>query len=247
MRQFLPTLILIPTRRWTFPAENVARVSKHAQHEQSQKRVSTSRNVTKNSAPLPACVVSASIFVEYASRCAMASIKEPQSVLAFVGLLSSDGFNIETIVKPLTLSFGEVTLRSTAQQFTHTTYYNKEMGEQIMRQWWVFGRMCDPAMLADMKHATNALEQHHLNKQGGRQVNIDPGIITMSNVVLASTKNYSHRIYLGKGIYAEVTLFYKGKTYTVLDWTYPDYKEPLTIKFFNRAREVLRKSLSQHV
>lgn len=174
----------------------------------------------------------------------MASIKESQPVLAFVGLLWNAEFNPDTIIKYLTPAFGDITLRSTAQQFTHTPYYNKEMGDQIMRQWLVFDRTHDPASLIGMKHASNTLEQRHLNEHGGRRVNIDPGLITMSNVVLASTKNYSHRIYLGKGIYAEVTLIFKEKSYTVLDWTYPDYKELATIYFFNQARTLLRHTVT---
>ncbi|MBN2621291.1 DUF4416 family protein [candidate division WOR-3 bacterium] len=173
----------------------------------------------------------------------MAGIKEPQPVLPFIGVLSRDGIGTGPLIEQLAPLFGSVTIRSTPQKFTHTTYYNKEMGDRILRQWWVFDRIIDPAFLIDMKHASNTLEQHYQNDDGGRDINIDPGIITMSNVILASTKNYSHRIYLGKGIYAEVTLIFKRKTYTTLEWTYPDYKEPSTIDFFNQARTLLKDKL----
>ena len=121
------------------------------------------------------------------------------------------------------------------------------MGDDITRRWWVFDSLCDPAELAGMKHATNTIEQQFLNAQGGRQVNIDPGIISMSNVILATTKNYSHRIYLGKGIYAEVTLLFTAKSFTVLDWTYPDYRESSTIDFFNQARTLLKDILAHDI
>jgi hypothetical protein len=173
----------------------------------------------------------------------MADIKEPQPVLPFIGILSRDGIDTDPLIEQLAPLFGSITIRSIPEQFTHTTYYNKEMGDRILRQWWVFDRTCDPALLADMKHASNTLERQYLNEQEGRKVNIDPGLITMSNVILASTKNYSHRIYIGKGIYAEVTLIFKGKTYTTLEWTYPDYKEPSTIDLFNRARDLLKGKL----
>lgn len=174
----------------------------------------------------------------------MASIKEPQFVLPFVGLLTSDGFNPETILTQLVEHFGEITMKSPTQQFIQTTYYNNEMGDHIMRQWWVFKTPCDPAHLVTFKHITNRIEQEYLNEHKGRQVNIDPGIISMCNVILASTKNYSHRIYLGKGIYAEVTLIYKEKTYSMLDWTYPDYRESTTIDFFCKARTLLKDALT---
>jgi len=174
----------------------------------------------------------------------MGIIKEPQSALVFAGLLISDGFDPETISERLVGCFGQIIKRSAPQHFTQTTYYNEEMGDRIMRQWLVFAEPCDPVSLADKKRVTNMIEQENLNEQGGRQVNIDPGIITMSNVILASTKNYSHRIYLGKGIYGEVTLIYKGKTFSMLDWTYPDYREPPTIEFFNQARMLLKDELN---
>jgi len=174
----------------------------------------------------------------------MAHIKKPQPVLPFIGLLLSQGFKDDTILTQLTPTFGEIGIKSTELPFTHTTYYNHEMGEHITRQWCVFARCCDPSVLADMKHTTNAIEQQHLNDKGGRRVNIDPGLVTMSSIILASTKNYSHRIYLSNGIYAEVTLIYTKGMFTTLDWTYPDYKEPVAIDFFEHARTLLKEALT---
>ena len=174
----------------------------------------------------------------------MADIKDPQQVLFFVGILSLEKFDLQPVARQLITSCGAISLRTASQPFTYTTYYQKEMGEHITRQWWVFDTLHDPSSLADMKITTNRIEQHYINEQGKRQVNIDPGTIAMSNVVLASTKNYSHRIYLGKGIYAEVTLLYRNKSYTTLDWTYPDYREVSTIDFFNQSRTLLKEKLS---
>jgi hypothetical protein len=174
----------------------------------------------------------------------MASIKEPQFVLPFVGLLTSAHFSSDTLSDQFVGGFGEIAMKSTNRRFTQTAYYNDEMGDYITRQWWVFKNLCDPSQLIDFKRMTNQIEQKYLNERKGRQVNIDPGIISMSNVILASTKNYSHRIYLGKGIYAEVTLIYKDKTYVVLDWTYPDYRESTTIDFFCKARTLLKETLT---
>jgi hypothetical protein len=146
-------------------------------------------------------------------------------------------------LEELASDVGAVALVSDTFQFTHTTYYNQEMGSDLVRQWYVFDKLIEPDMLVALKHATNALEKKTLTEQGGRKLNIDPGLLSMSNIVLASTKNYSHRIYSGKGIYAEVTLIYEQKTYKPLAWTYPDYCEQTAIDFFCKAREILRTKL----
>jgi len=172
----------------------------------------------------------------------MAAIREPQRVLPFFGLLFSPRFS-SNIVNELNEGLGEVVLKSDTVPFTHTTYYDKEMGSGLLRQWWAFGNLVLPDILVKLKLRTNEIEQRFLNDEGGRRVNIDPGLLSLSNLVLASTKNYAHRIYLGQGIYGEVTLQYKGHHFVPLEWTYPDYRENIALDFFNRARDVLRKRL----
>jgi hypothetical protein len=187
-------------------------------------------------------VGSVSIFAGSVLRSAMAGIKEPHKVLPFIGLIFAPGFSSE-IVKELNEGLGDVILKSDEVPFTHTTYYSKEMGLDLLRQWWAFGNLVLPDILAKLKLKTNEIEQRFLNDKGGRRVNIDPGLLSLSNLVLASTKNYAHRIYLGQGIYAEVTLLYKEHHFVPLEWTYPDYREDVALDFFNRARDVLRKRL----
>ena len=172
----------------------------------------------------------------------MADIKEPQKVLPFIGLIFAPGFSLE-IVKELTERLGDVTLKSNTIPFNYTTYYCNEMGPDLLRQWWAFGNLVLPDILTKLKLSTNEIGQRFLNEKGGRRVNIDPGLLSMSNLVLASTKNYAHRIYLGQGIYAEVTLLYKEHRLVPLEWTYPDYRESVALDFFTKAREVLRKRL----
>jgi hypothetical protein len=91
---------------------------------------------------------------------------------------------------------------------------------------------------------TNAIEVKYRNEEGGRTVNIDPGLLSLSSLILASTKNYAHRIYLGQGIYAEITLIYKNHRFNALDWTYPDYQEDSALEFFQRARAILQEQLT---
>lgn len=173
----------------------------------------------------------------------MASIKDPQHVLPVVGFISIPGCHFDCL-QEFGDKIGEVVLRSHTIPFKHTTYYSKEMGDELTRQWCAFSRLVAPDVLADLKLMTNKIEDRYRNENGSRQVNIDPGVISLSSLVLASTKNYSHRIYLGKGIYAEVTLIYKNHKFNPLEWTYPDYKENIALEFFSQARAILKEKLS---
>ncbi len=170
----------------------------------------------------------------------MAEIHKPQKVLAFAGLIFVEDVDIDVALKEFSEILGGVTKKSNVIPFIHTTYYNKEMGENLLRQWVLFEKLISPDLLIELKHRSNEIEKKFLNENGGRMINIDPGLISLSNIVLASTKNYSHRIYLGKGIYAEVTLIYKNHQFHPLEWTYPDYREDKTIKFFNECRTTLK-------
>ncbi len=171
----------------------------------------------------------------------MAEIKEPQRVFAFSGLIFTKGFEIENVILKFKEMLGSVIKKSEIIPFTHTTYYNKEMGEGLLRQWVVFENLIFPDLLIELKHKSNEIENLFMNDSGGRKINIDPGLISLSNIILASTKNYAHRIYLGKGIYAEVTLIYKKNQFIPLEWTYPDYREEIAIKFFTEARRMLKE------
>ncbi len=171
----------------------------------------------------------------------MAEIKEPQKVLAFAGMIFTKETDADTAVGEFEQILGSVIKKSEIIPFTHTTYYNKEMGEGLLRQWVVFENLIFPDLLIELKHKSNEIEKFFLNDSGGRRVNIDPGLISLSNIILASTKNYSHRIYLSRGIYAEVTLIYKKNQFVPLEWTYPDYREEIAIKFFTEVRKMLKK------
>jgi hypothetical protein len=169
----------------------------------------------------------------------MAEVKDPQRVIPIVGLISATDFRAD-IFAELEGQLGQVVLKSGSFSFCHTTYYDQEMGSGLTRQWCAFGNLVMPDTLVDLKHMTNTLEKKYPNRHGGRSVNIDPGMVSLSNLVLASTKNYSHRVYLGRGIYAEVTLIFKQKQFVPLDWTYPDYREEAALEFFTAVRAILR-------
>lgn len=173
----------------------------------------------------------------------MAEIKEPQKVLPVAGLIFVEKFEVGEALKRLKEDLGNVILKSDTIPFIHTTYYNNEMGGPLLRQWCVFDKLIVPDFLIQLKHKANDVEKKYLNEKDGRTINIDPGLISLDNLILASSKNYSHRIYLGKGIYGEVTLIYKNKIFNPLEWTYPDYREKIAIEFFGKAREALKGKL----
>lgn len=134
--------------------------------------------------------------------------------------------------------FGQLDFLSEAHMFTYTSYYDKEMGEGIHRQVCSFAELVRPEALADIKQFTNKLESQFLSG-GRRQVNIDPGLLSEERLVLATGKNFTHRIYLRDGIYADLTLIYTKGGYKPLPWTYPDYQEPRLHVFLKGLRHKL--------
>jgi hypothetical protein len=159
----------------------------------------------------------------------------------FCGLLFPSTYNIDEIYKLLESNFKDVIdIKSDITDFDFTTYYNSEMGDNLKRQWISFKTPLNPDRLADIKVMTNDIESF-LAKDNKRIVNIDPGYITPANIILASTKDFSHRIYLSKGIYAEVTTIYKKDGFIKLPWTYPDYLCLTATTFMMKARQCLQK------
>ena len=136
--------------------------------------------------------------------------------------------------------FGKIDYESQALAFTHTDYYETEFGKNLERKFISFEKLIQPQNLAKIKITTNAIEKK-LSRNEMRLINIDPGYLDMAKLILASTKDYKHRIYLDKGIYAETTLFYQNKSFTGWVWTYPDYKSADYIRIFNQIREIYAK------
>ncbi len=157
------------------------------------------------------------------------------------GLLFVDEKIKEQVEKLLEDSFGKIVCRSNVFDFSrYSSYYEKEMGKGIKRQWVVHNGIKDKEFLYEYKLKTVEIEKKFL-KENKRMVNIDPGILSLGNLILFSTKYAFHRIYLGKGIWAELTLVFENKSYRECVWTYPDYKD--NIPFFNGIREKLKKDL----
>ncbi|UCF44475.1 MAG: DUF4416 family protein [Planctomycetota bacterium] len=172
--------------------------------------------------------------------------KEPNPVKLIVGILAADENCLQATVETLAAEFTNLDLKSDVWPFTQTNYYNTETGENILRQFVSIDKLIDPGSLPQIKHRTNALEQNlaaKLNVDLPRPVNLDPGIIEPSKLILATTKNYSHRIYIGQKMYAEVTLIFDKGSWQPLPYTYPDYKQQSYHDFFTKVRIRLLEQL----
>ncbi len=119
-----------------------------------------------------------------------------------------------------------------------TDYYTNEMGTNISKLYLVFSNLVQRSLLPSIKNFTNSIELQFGNSEE-RKVNLDPGYISNDKMVLATTKDFYHRLYLGDGIYGEVTLHYRQGKYRYFSWTYPDYKEREVQKFLEQARAKL--------
>ena len=152
-----------------------------------------------------------------------------------MGVLSSDEGAHPELYILLEKKFGPILESSEAVPFTFTDYYNKEMGSEPQRFFLVFERLYEPSLLAEAKLITNEIEEQ-FKREGGRTINLDPGLLSAASFILATTKNRSHRIPLQKGIYAEVTLIYGKGQFNALPWTYADYRSKDFCLLFKRYR-----------
>lgn len=146
---------------------------------------------------------------------------------------------LEAAERLLADAFSPIDLASGLIPFDFTAYYEQEMGPGLLRKFVTHERLISPGDLAGIKLRTNQLEAElarELAPSVPRPVNLDPGYLDGSKVVLATTKDYVHRIYLGQGIYAEVTLIYKKGSFVPTPWTYRDYATPPYLAFFAQAR-----------
>ncbi|MFH1614354.1 MAG: DUF4416 family protein [Planctomycetota bacterium] len=176
----------------------------------------------------------------------MWQIANPKPAKLLVGILACDEQVLHEAVKVIEKQFGAIDLASQTWLFDSTGYYAEQTGPNIIKQFVSIEQLVDPGKLAPIKLKTNRLEQQLARKTGTpypRPVNIDPGLIEPSKLILASTKNYSHRIYIAKGIYAEVTLCYKKGCWQSLEYTYPDYAADTYHDFLTQVRTKLVEQL----
>jgi len=145
-------------------------------------------------------------------------------------------------------AWGNVALESPVFEFHQTDYYRPTMGPDLRKVFLAFDRLIDPGCLAEVKVQTNAWEAEYARSAGHaepRPLNLDPGYLTLGKLVLASTKDFAHRIYLARGIYAEVTLFFRHGRWEHHEWTFADYRRPEYHEFFTRCRGLLHRRLRE--
>lgn len=173
----------------------------------------------------------------------MAEIFQPQPVKLICAIIACDEDYASRAVAELENLCGPADVASESFSFDQTDYYEPEMGKGLLRKFLAFERLIDASELAGVKRATNDIEKKlAVGAAVQRPVNLDPGYVALSKLVLASMKDFSHRIYLGGGVYGEITLMYRSGWRT-LEWTFPDFATGRYFDFLTRTRNKLNAVL----
>jgi hypothetical protein len=159
----------------------------------------------------------------------------PDPAKLVVGVITGQKMLLAPVVRDLMEKFGRPDLVSRWLDFDFTSYYNAEFGSPLFRRMVSFQTLIKQGDLADIKRTTNEIELKY-SRNGGRRINIDPGYMLRERFVLATGKNFAHRIYIGQGIYADLTLLYYNKSFQILPWTYPDYADGALQSFLRQVR-----------
>ena len=178
----------------------------------------------------------------------MSTPTEPKPVKLFVALLAANDDLFPPIENALGALFGPIESASPIVPWAVSGYYESEMGAGLRRRFLSFERLISPEALAEIKHRTHDVEDSHRRAEGRgrrRSVNIDPGYLDAGKVVLASTKDAGHRIYLKSGIYGELTLLYHGGAFHSFVYTYADYLWPETMAFLTGIRAQYLKQVKR--
>ncbi|MCM8769685.1 MAG: DUF4416 family protein [Candidatus Omnitrophica bacterium] len=173
----------------------------------------------------------------------MGTPKKAPPVKRFCGIIYQEENLYQQARLKLISHWGQLDAQAGPWPFSFTKYYESEMGQNLKRCFFSFKQPVFPEECFAWKLLTNQLEQELSFPDGRRRVNLDPGYLELSRVVLLTTKNFSHRIYLGEGIYAEVTLLFRQGEFIPLPWTYPDYRTCAYLDFFRHIRELYWQGL----
>lgn len=183
------------------------------------------------------------IHAAHVTLCRMGRPRPAEPVKLICGMLSGDADLLRRARQLLVRRFGPVDLETPVWPFTQTDYYREEMGPNLLRQLISFERVIQPDAIAVAKLETNEIEERvaedMLDPEIPRPLNLDPGYVDLGKLVLATTKDRAHRIYLSGGIYAETTLHYAHDDWQIFPWTYPDYREAKYHAFLTAVRQRL--------
>jgi Domain of unknown function (DUF4416) len=174
----------------------------------------------------------------------MASGKPREEALLFAGCLFSSQDIYEAARAALRKDLGNILLETPPLPWKHSDYYAEELGSPLFRTFIFFNTVIDTSVLPDIKLTVMHMEKE-FSKGGKRRINIDPGYLSLAKVVLSSRKNYSHRIYLGKLVFAELELIFKEGSFHPLPYTYTDYRDEANIRTFQKARRLLKEIIDK--
>ena len=177
----------------------------------------------------------------------MGEIRPAAPVLRLAAIFSGDEAALTFARDQIAAAWGPPALVSEPFAFDETDYYAATMGGPLRKQFIACQTLADPAELADWKQTSNAWEAEYAQAHSGevaRPVNIDPGYLDRGKLLLASTKDHAHRIYLRDGVFAETTLYYRDKAWRAREWTFPDYRRADYHVFFEACRNYYRQALA---
>jgi len=164
------------------------------------------------------------------------TIREAIPVKPVCAVTFVEDVDFSEVVEELEKVLGPVEERTPIFDFSFTTYYREEMGAELKKVFVSFVELIDPGNLPKIKRKTNLIEESW-SVEGKRQINLDPGYIAGAKLVLASTKDFAHRIFLGDGIYGDVQLQFRQNCFRTEKWTFPDYQTHTAMEFFERVRK----------
>ena len=173
----------------------------------------------------------------------MGKLEEHKPVKLVTSLIYKDDTVCENAEKALKDLYGSTEPAEKTWPFDFTDYYTEEMGSPLKRKVICFKDLVSAAGVAEIKVETNRIEGL-FSDNSKRRVNIDPGYVTAAKLVLLTTKDYNHRVCIGKKIFAEVTLFFREGTFEAWPWTYPDYSSEEMIEYFNGIRQIYMDDIS---
>lgn len=169
-----------------------------------------------------------------------------EKVKIITSVIYKDEDLLNAAEKKLIDLYGELDGQVLARSFDYTDYYGRELGSPLKRKIFSFKKLAVLEDIQFIKLKTNEIEAK-LSLDGKRRVNIDPGYVTAAKLVLFSTKDYSHRIYIGKSLFAEITLVFTKGAFRPCTWTYPDYASKELIEYFNNVRGVFMSSVNHGI
>ena len=178
----------------------------------------------------------------------MAAIQYVEPVVRICAVISQFSEARQWGLVRLQDAWGPIAHQTDPMPFQAGGFYDAAMGTDLLKVLVAFEQLCDPVGLADWKLATNQWEIEFSDQTPfpvPRPLNLDPGYVTQAKLVLATTKDRDHRIYLAEGIYAEVTLYFNQGQWKSRPWTYPDYQLPVCHEFLTEGRALLRQRMRE--